>query len=69
MTKHHLQESYKHITPEQIAYVEKHDLRDALDEMSNGYDVWKKSDWEYFFELFEEYIDVDASITFTIDEE
>lgn len=57
MSKHTLQQTYKHITLEQIEYIEKHNLNDALDEMSRGYDVWKKSDWDTFFELFRDYIE------------
>ena len=56
MPKHYLQQTYKHITPEQIEYIEKHNLNDALDEMSRGWNVWKKDEWEYNFELFQDYI-------------
>ena len=59
MPKHYLQEWYQHISPEEIEYIENHDLKDALDEMSRGYDVGKKDEWDYFFELFRDYIVVE----------
>ena len=51
-------ENYPHMTTEQYAYVAKHELWNALSEMSRDWDLSDKNDWDFNWDLFAEFITV-----------
>jgi hypothetical protein len=51
-------DKYRYMTPEQEKVLDDQDLWTACDELVRGYDITSASEWEFFWERFEEYLEL-----------